>query len=119
MLLGLDKTSENNLTIKSISMDIQFKYQNNASKISKPFKSLLNTSVVLSPAAHKTSSDKITKINLCLQEMNTTQQKVFVLKTIKKQKTQDICAQLNITENEFWNHLNAARKELIEKLQIA
>jgi len=124
-------------------MDIQFKYQNNASKFSKPLKSLLNTSVnlnflrnmmpsknaftsfpktntaVLTPAEHKTSAEKIKEINLCLQDMNTTQQKVFVLKTLKKQKTQDICEQLNITEHEFWKHINAARKELIEKLQIA
>jgi len=45
----------------------------------------------------------------CLDGLPYIEKEVFRLKTLKKEKTENICKILNINEQKFWQHLNNAR----------
>jgi len=121
-------------------MDIEFNYRRNPSRLPEESLPLLNSITNLNflrnlksskklfssfkhtgkVSLEKTNDENITKniekINYCLSQMDNTQKNVFVLKTYENVTTQAICNILNISENEFWNYISAARNELKEAL---
>jgi len=137
--LGINK-SVNKKLIKLNIMDIKFNYSTNPSGLSErlrpllssltnlnflrtkktfknPFSSFSNgTEFSPTPSNEKKSTEQIQELNSCLREMNPKQMKVFVLKTFEDLSTNDICSRLNITENDFWKYIGAAREEISERL---
>jgi len=123
-------------------MDIKFNYRTNSLGLSDRLRPLLSTVTNLNflrnqtyfknpfpsfskateagptPPKQKKSAERIMKLNLCLQQMNPKQKKVFVLKTFEDLSTKDICNRLEITENDFWMYIGNARKEISEKIFV-
>jgi len=119
-------------------MDIKFNYPSNSSGLSERLRLLLKTVtnsnflrnkiVFKNPFSKgteytslnqkKSTEQQIQMLNLCLEQMNPKQKKVFVLKTFEHLSTNDICSRLNISENDFWKCLGDARKEISERLFV-